>query len=250
MIRVDAFAKLTLSLRVVGRRSDGYHEIDALMVSISDPRDRLEIEPAGHTSIEVTGPFADGAPADETNLVWRALDAVGVRAAVRLHKGIPHGAGLGGGSADAAAVLRAFDGDARAAAALGADVPFCLLGGAARVRGVGDQLEPLPVPSLHVVVATPPFGCSTAAVYAAWDALGSPTGGDNDLEAAAVHVEPRLGPFRRAVEAAAGVPAVLAGSGSSYAVVFDEPAEATRARDRMAGTIEGSVWLAEMAGPV
>jgi 4-diphosphocytidyl-2C-methyl-D-erythritol kinase len=98
---------------------------------------------------------------------------------------------------------------------------------------------------LSVVVATPRFGCATAAVYAAWDALGGPTGVDNDLDAAAEHVEPRLGAFRRSVEAAAGAPAILAGSGSSYAVVFGEAADAARARDRMAGTIDGSVWLAQ-----
>src|SRR5947207_2108933 len=121
-MRAEAFAKVTLSLRITGARANGYHEIDAVMVTVSEPHDVLEIEPAATTSLEVDGEFA--VAADSSNLVWRALDALAVRARVRLHKRIPAGAGLGGGSADAAAVLRVFGGSQQLGAQLGADVPF------------------------------------------------------------------------------------------------------------------------------
>jgi 4-diphosphocytidyl-2-C-methyl-D-erythritol kinase len=248
-MRIVALAKLTLSLRVTGVRADGLHELDAVMVSVSEPYDTVEIEPASQRSLEVVGPFAAGVPADETNLAWRAAAACGASVAIRLHKGIPPGAGLGGGSADAAAVLVALDADPGIAPSLGADVPFCMRGGAARVRGVGDLLEGLEMPPRTVLVATPRFGCTTADVYRAWDELGGPHAevnglGANDLEPAAHRVEPRLLAFKHAVEAAARAPAILAGSGSSYAAVFDDRAEAERARKRVTDTVDGSVWLA------
>jgi 4-diphosphocytidyl-2-C-methyl-D-erythritol kinase len=248
-MRIDAFAKLTLSLRVTGVRADGLHELDAVMVSVSEPHDTLELERASQRSLEVVGPFAAGTPANETNLAWRAAAACGASVAIRLHKRIPAGAGLGGGSADAAAVLVALGADPVIAPSLGADVPFCMRGGAARVRGVGELLEGLEMPPRTVLVATPRFGCSTADVYRAWDELGGPHAevnglGANDLETAAHRVEPRLVAFKHAVEAAARAPVILAGSGSSYAAVFDDRAEAERARKRVTDTIDGSVWLA------
>jgi 4-diphosphocytidyl-2-C-methyl-D-erythritol kinase len=247
-MQIDAFAKLTLSLRVTGRRADGFHELDAVMVSLSEPHDTLEIEPATQRSLEIVGPYAAGVPADETNLAWRAAEACGASVAVRLHKRIPAGAGLGGGSADAAAVLVALGADPGIARSLGADVPFCLRGGAARVRGIGDVVEPLEMQPRTVLVATPRFGCDTADVYRAWDELGGPHAafddlGANDLEAAAHRVAPRLVAFKHAVEAAARTPVILAGSGSSYAAVFDDRAEAERARTRVTDAIDGSVWL-------
>jgi 4-diphosphocytidyl-2-C-methyl-D-erythritol kinase len=248
-MQVIASAKLTLSLRVLGARGDGYHELDALMVTVSEPHDVLEIEPASETSLSVSGPMADGVPEDQSNLVWRALDAIGVRARVDLYKGIPAGGGLGGGSADAAAVLRVFKGDAAVAATLGADVAFCLRGGAARVRGTGDRLEAVDQPEVAVVIATPRFSCATAAVFRAWDDLGGPHQGPNDLEAAALHVEPRLQEFKDAVESAAGAPAVLAGSGSSYAVVYATQGEAERARVHIADAIEGWTWVGRAPAP-
>jgi 4-diphosphocytidyl-2-C-methyl-D-erythritol kinase len=241
---VDALAKLTLSLRVAGTRADGYHEIDALMVSIDEPRDTLTIRRAAHTSLTVSGPFAAGVPTDASNLAVRAAEACGTTVDIALHKGIPSGAGLGGGSADAAAVLVALGGDVSLAPALGADVAFCVHGGAARVRGIGDRIEPVAPQSLSIVVATPPFRCVTADVYRAWDTLGGPRDDVNDLEAAALQVEPRLAAFRRDVEAAAGARAALAGSGSSYAVVFEDRERATRARARVQSAVDGAVWLA------
>jgi 4-diphosphocytidyl-2-C-methyl-D-erythritol kinase len=242
-MQVEAYAKLTLSLHITGVRADGYHELDALMVSVSEPHDTVSIEPAPHTSLEVTGPYAAGVPADPSNLVWRAAETCGASVAIRLHKGIPAGAGLGGGSADAAAVLVALEADPRLASALGADVPFCMRGGAARVRGIGDVLEPVELRQRVVLIATPRFGCVTVDVYRAWDELGGPHDETNDLEPAAHHVEPRLVAFKHAVERAAGAPAILAGSGSSYAVVFDKAEQAERARVRVSEVIDGSVWL-------
>jgi 4-diphosphocytidyl-2-C-methyl-D-erythritol kinase len=241
---VDAFAKLTLSLRVTGTRADGYHELDALMVSIDQPRDTLTIRPAGHMSLVVTGPFAEGVPTDASNLAWRAADACGTTLEIHLHKGIPSGAGLGGGSADAAAVLVALGADPALAPTLGADVAFCMAGGRARVTGIGDVLEPLEPEALSIVIATPAFSCATADVYRAWDALGGPRDEVNDLQPAAQHLEPRLAAFRRDLEAAAGAPAILAGSGSSYAVVFDDAAPAAQAYARVTDAVDGSVWLA------
>ena len=133
-------------------------------------------------------------PLDDSNLVAKALRLTGRRASVHLDKQIPHGGGLGGGSADAAAVLRwAGFTDLEAAARLGADMSFCLVGGRARVRGIGEIVEPLAPVDDGSPLITPPFGCSTPAVYRAWDELGGPhADGPNDLEPAALVVEPRL----------------------------------------------------------
>jgi 4-diphosphocytidyl-2-C-methyl-D-erythritol kinase len=242
-IVVTAMAKLTLSLHIVGTRPDGYHELDATMVSLDHPHDVLSISPARRTSLSIMGDFADVVPDDRTNLAWRAADACGERINIRLHKRIAPGAGLGGGSADAAAVLVALRADPAIAVTLGADVPFCLQGGFAHVGGIGEELRPGELPQGWYVVATPPFGCSTAAVYRAWDELGGPRHEVNDLEPAAEGVEPRLVEFKRRVEAAAGAPAFLAGSGSSYAIAFDRMEDADHARARVETAVEGSVWL-------
>ena len=267
-VRVDAFAKLTLSLHVTGTRADGYHDLDMLVVPVSEPHDELVIRPATSTSITVSGPCADGVPIDESNLAVRAARALGASVSLELRKAIPHGAGLGGGSADAAAVLKVAARLAgvsthyldieRIAASIGADVPFCLRStGVMRVRGIGDDLVGATLPELAIVIATPPFGCATADVYRAWDTLGGPTGETveldglpplrNDLEPAAQHVEPRLAAFKAAVEQAAGAPALLAGSGSSYAVVFRTQADAEAARARVSEAVAAQVFLGRTA---
>jgi 4-diphosphocytidyl-2-C-methyl-D-erythritol kinase len=214
---VLAPAKLTRTLRITGVREDGYHLIDAEMVSI-DLCDRLTFTDGA--GLEVVGGSTD-VPTDATNLVQRALQAVGRTAAVRLEKRIPSGAGLGGGSTDAAAVLRwAGCHDLAVAASLGADVPFCVAGGRARVRGIGDVLEPLEHDPLAFTLLTPPLHCSTVAVYRAWDELGGPTGdpSGNDLETAALAVEPRLAEWRDRLGDATGLTPRLAGSGSTWFV--------------------------------
>ena len=217
--RVDAPAKLTLTLRVTGVRDDGYHLIDAEMVTL-ELHDELTITTPGR-GLSVSGPFGAGVPVDASNLVARALALAGVDAAVQVDKQIPHGGGLGGGSADAAAVLRwaGYD-DLGGASRLGADIPFCLVGGRARVRGIGEIVEPLPFVPLDVTLVVPPFAVSTPAVYRAWDDMareGSlPVGAVNDLEAPATSVEPRLGEWRARIEDAVGATPTLAGSGSTW----------------------------------
>jgi len=225
---VTAPAKLTLSLRVTGVRGDGLHLIEAVMVSL-DLADTLTFAEGDGLTVEEAGSGLP-VPATDDNLVRRALRSVGRKADVRLVKRIPAGAGLGGGSADAAAVLRwagraSTADDVALAADLGADVPFCLRGGRARVSGVGEVLEPEPHQDATYPLVVPPFGCSTPAVYAAWDELGGPTGvGANDLEPAALIVEPRLAAWRDALGDATGETPVLAGSGSTWFVPGAHPA--------------------------
>src|SRR5690606_30691374 len=192
------------------------------MVTI-DLADRIEIDPDGD-GLEIVeadaGGASRGAPvaADDDNLVRRALRLCGRTAFVRVHKRIAAGAGLGGGSADAAAVLRwAGYRDLVGASRIGADVPFCMVGGRARVRGIGEIVEPLPYEDRQLTLLTPPVHCSTPAVYAAWDALGGPTGEHgNDLEPAALTVAPELARYRDELEAETGVRPRLAGSGSTW----------------------------------
>jgi 4-diphosphocytidyl-2-C-methyl-D-erythritol kinase len=213
-----------VSLRVTGLRGDGYHLIDAEMVSL-DLADELTF--GSGWGVEVVEGLDLGDVDPQDNLVGRALEAVGREAHVYLVKRIPAGGGLGGGSSDAATVLRwAGCEDLGIAASLGADVPFCLHGGRARVRGIGDVLDRLPFVPRTVTLATPPFGCSTPAVYAAWDELGGPTAdGPNDLEPAALAVEPRLARWRDALGSATGQVPRLAGSGSTWFVDGEYPGE-------------------------
>ncbi|MCC5951916.1 MAG: 4-(cytidine 5'-diphospho)-2-C-methyl-D-erythritol kinase [Acidimicrobiia bacterium] len=221
---LEAPAKLTTSLRVVGRRDDGYHLLEAEMVTV-DLADTVNIVP-GRSGITVEGPAAsEVVPLDGSNLVLRALALVGRTARVHLHKRIPAGAGLGGGSAAAAAILRWAGGDdPDAAATLGADVPFCVRGGRALVRGVGEILEPLPHRPQTFTLLTPPLSCDTASVYRAWDDLGGPTAdGTNDLEPAALVVEPRLARWRDELAEVTGREPSLAGSGSTWFVEGDHP---------------------------
>lgn len=215
---LEAPAKLTLSLRVTGVRDDGMHLIDAEMISI-DLLDRLVLsEGTGMTIIQAgRGTVVD---AGDDNLVARALAIVGRRAHVELDKAIPAGGGLGGGSSDAAAILRwAGLADPLVAVGLGADVAFCVVGGRARVTGIGEHVEPLGFEPMVLTLLTPPFGCATNRVYAAWDELGGPRAeGPNDLEPAALVVEPRLARYRELLGDATGQTPRLAGSGSTWFV--------------------------------
>jgi 4-diphosphocytidyl-2-C-methyl-D-erythritol kinase len=225
IVKLSAPAKLTLSLRVTGVRPDGYHDIDAEMVAL-DLHDTLVFEPGTGLTVhtELPGGTGPGAvPIGQDNLVTKALAAVGRTSRVRLVKRIPPGAGLGGGSSDAAAVLRwAGCTDLDVAARLGADVPFCVVGGRASVRGIGESVVPLPYEERCFVLLLPPFGVNTAAVYRAWDRLGQ-TGSDghgragtNELEAAALDVEPRLADWRDRFAEVTHARPLLAGSGSSW----------------------------------
>ncbi len=216
---IAAHAKLTLSLAVVGVRSDGYHLIDAEMVGL-DLADELTLTDADATSITVTGPYASGVPTDHTNLCAKATTLLGRPARIVIDKRIPHGGGLGGGSTDAAAVMRWAGIDTtEVAVRLGADVAFCLHGGRARVTGIGETIEPLPYIERVVTLVVPPLHVSTPLVYRAWDALGGPTGeGPNDLEPAALHVEPRLEHWKSRIADCTGISPTLAGSGATWFV--------------------------------
>ena len=227
-VELFAPAKLTRSLRIVGTRPDGYHLIEAEMVALAWG-DSLVVDPGGEgLVVDDRSPFSGPVGAEsaavgagEDNLVARALAAVGRRAGVRLTKRIPPGAGLGGGSSDAAAILRwagvGPDGAGLAlAAGLGADVPFCLAGGRALVSGIGEKVQPLTPMDLEVTLLLLPFPCPTPAVYAAWDENPSSSDGTNDLEPAALRVEPRLARWRDAWAEASGGEPRLAGSGSTW----------------------------------
>jgi 4-diphosphocytidyl-2-C-methyl-D-erythritol kinase len=179
-------AKVNLDLLITGRRADGYHELDSLVVFTS-PADRLILHSAKDFSLEVRGPFA-AALAGADNLVLRAAQALAAHAGrtpqarIVLEKNLPVAAGLGGGSADAAATLRGLDrlwrlglGTAALAALaerLGADVPVCLAARPARMRGIGERLEPVPgLPALALLLVNPNQPLATAAVFAALGAL-------------------------------------------------------------------------------
>lgn len=251
-MKVVAPAKINLHLAVGPRRGDGLHEVESVMQSVS-LYDDLTVDPAETLTFEVTPPGA--APEDESNLVVRAVRAMtaaagkSVGTALRLTKRIPTGAGLGGGSADAAATLVALNelwecGISRKAlekigAGLGADVPFCVRGGTAVARGAGEALSPLVVRSeLSWVVAKPAEELSTAAVYERFDELGAaslesdPSGladalarGDaervgaslrNDLEPAALSLLPSLAGIRDTLRRAGALGVVMTGSGSAW----------------------------------
>lgn len=226
-----AHAKLTLRLHMTGVRDDGYHLIDAEMVSL-DLADTLEFSEGD--GIEIVGPEAEGVPASADNLIAKALRAAGKKAHVRVTKNIPAGGGLGGGSSDAAAALR-FVGaqDVQMAASLGADVPFCLNGGRAAVEGIGELLTPLPYEEREFTLLLPPFGVDTAAVYKEFDAAPETDPAVlNHLEAAAIRVEPRLAGWKEFLESRTRQTAVLAGSGSTW---FVEGAFASPGEDQLAG---------------
>lgn len=221
-VQLFAPAKLTLSLRVTGVREDGYHLVDAEMVTL-DLGDTLVVDPGGDGLVVVRDGTTSGGSADD--LVVRALELAGRRAGVVLHKVVPPGAGLGGGSADAAAVLRwAGVTDPAVAVRLGADVAFCVVGGRARVTGIGELVEPLPHQDRTLTLLTPPVHCSTPVVYRAWDRLGGPRGDHgNDLEPAALAAYPELARWRDELADASGTRPRLAGSGSTWFVAGAHP---------------------------
>lgn len=179
MAATEAFApaKLNLTLHVTGQRANGYHLLDSLVV-FADVGDRLSLTPGPAMRIDLSGPFATGVPTDARNLVWRAAEAAAWRGHIALEKNLPHGAGIGGGSSDAAAVLRAIAGrgaGADVALSLGADVPVCLSGAPQRMQGVGERLSPVPdVPALDLVLVNPGAHVATPDVFRAMDRRDNP----------------------------------------------------------------------------
>ena len=193
-MRIEARAKINWTLDVLGKRADGYHELDTIMQPLA-LHDTLDIEPADALSLTV-----DGMPADDNNLVWKAARALNrfcgasFGAQIHLIKRIPLGAGLGGGSADAAATLKAlnalwnlelsYETLSDIALSLGADVPFCLLDHTSRARGVGERLSPVTSRlACPLVLVQPCEGLLTKDVFARYVPLKKPLDIDGAVEA-------------------------------------------------------------------
>jgi len=266
-VEEQAPAKLNLCLRVTGRRADGYHELDSCVV-FTEWADRLSIVHDDRLTLKLAGPFAAALAGQSDNLVIRAARRLAAHAGrapnlrLILDKRIPVAAGLGGGSADAAATLRGLDrlwdlGMASSellaiALELGADVPVCLLGRPARVRGIGERLEPLALPALDLVLANPNEPVATARAFAGLGPVGSVPGPEgpvpagradlldwlrrcpNDLEAPARRLVPMIGRVLEAIGEQPGCRlARMTGSGATCFGVFDGPAMAARAAAAM-----------------
>jgi 4-diphosphocytidyl-2-C-methyl-D-erythritol kinase len=282
---LPSFAKINLSLRVLGRRPDGYHELETVFQTVS-LCDRLEFRPLADGRLELACD-APGVPADETNLVHRAAVLLraryGVRggARVEIEKQIPAGGGLGGGSSNAAAALvglaRLWEietgGEELSAlgARLGADVPFFLAGGTAAGFGRGDEVRPLAdAPRRRLLIVTPPVRVSTAEAYKslsapaltkeneavnfyvsheALDFSGSLRGLlSNDFEPAIFRRFPEIERARDALLRAGATHALLSGSGSSVFGIFDSDGRAQEAAGALAGAAVGQVFACSTVG--
>ena len=249
-VEVFAPAKINLTLHVTGRRADGYHLIDSL-VAFADVGDTVAVRPSDHLHLICDGPFGDRLPVGEDNLVLRAarlLDPTGT-AGITLTKRLPPASGIGGGSADAAAALRALPElwgvphpAADEIAALGADVPVCLRSGFTRMRGIGEKLDLLgPTPGFGLVLVNPGVEVSTPAVFKAlaqkdnppMDGAGDTTASwegwiawladqRNDLEAPAISLAPVIGTVLEELRALPGCRlARMSGSGATCFALFD-----------------------------
>lgn len=163
-------AKINLTLHVTGQRDDGYHRLDSL-VMFADKGDKITVEAADEMSLQVEGRMSEGVPVDESNLMVRAARLMDAPVAMRVKKNLPNAAGLGGGSSDAAAVLKAISRMTgqpipESAITLGADVPVCLMGRAARMSGIGDKLESVAgMPMLNAVLVNPGRPVPTKLVF-------------------------------------------------------------------------------------
>lgn len=266
-------AKVNLFLHVIGRRADGYHLLDSLVV-FAEAADVLSVEPADGLSLQVVGPFAAALAGEPDNLVLRAARALAAEAGVVpcgrlvLRKNLPVASGIGGGSADAAAALRLLcrfwriaptpAALARLASGLGADVPVCLAGHASRMGGVGEHLEPVPgLPACGIVLVNPGVAVATADVFrarsGAWSSAALLPGSwpdaaamaadlgrlRNDLEPAAIGLQPVIGDV---LSALADVPGcLLARMSGSGATCFGLFAAAEQAR-RAVGRVSRAGW--------
>ncbi|WP_137898785.1 4-(cytidine 5'-diphospho)-2-C-methyl-D-erythritol kinase [Sphingomonas sp. 2SG] len=269
MIVEPAPAKINLALHVRRRRSDGYHELETLFVFAADG-DSVTVVPDATDRFAITGPFAAAlaGAAEADNLVIRAAHAfraafdIAQPHAITLDKHLPIASGIGGGSTDAAATLRALAGlhgiapdDPRLfviAEALGADVPACLLGRATLGTGKGEALLPVDgLAGMPLLLVNPGVAVSTAAVFARWDGVdrgGIAADGDllaralvgrNDLQAPAVAIAPAIAAVLTLLDAAAGVRlARMSGSGATCFALF----ESVAARDAAAARAGAEGW--------
>jgi 4-diphosphocytidyl-2-C-methyl-D-erythritol kinase len=273
----DGRAKVNLTLRVVGRRVDGYHDLESV-VAFADCADRLSLLPGPRLDLKTTGPLAQACGETSDNLVFKAAQLLGERVPdlklgeFTLDKVLPVAAGIGGGSADAAAALRllaqanglAMD-DARlieVAKLTGADVPVCLASRACVMTGVGETLLPLALPKMPCVMVNPRIPVATRDVFAAlglrsgellvgaadvfqaaaWPEAGASledwvealAAGSNDLEAPATRIQPVIGEVLAALSATNGVwLARMSGSGATCFAIFENTAEAQRASQKI-----------------
>ena len=243
-------AKINLTLHVTGQRADGYHLLDSLVV-FANVGDRLSYEPGPELCMTVEGRFADGVPDDHRNLVWRAAELSGWTGHIRLEKNLPHGAGVGGGSSDAAAVLRDLGGKAEHATSLGADVPVCLAQTPQRMQGIGEQLaEVADLPELSLVLVNPDTHVTTPAVFEQIATKSNPAMGDipagvdrtpfmnwlagqrNDLQEPALTIAPEIGSALEALDEAQL--ARMSGSGATCFGIYPDQATAREAANRIA----------------
>lgn len=269
MAKIDetAFAKINLDLRICRRRADGYHDLDSIVV-FAGIGDHLSFEPADSLSLTINGPFGSDLPADDGNLVIRAAKAIaemaGQKANVRisLEKRLPVAAGLGGGSADAAATLRGLtrfwnlslglDALFPLARRLGADVPVCLGSKAARMQDIGDRLTSITLPTtLSLILVNPRHALSTAAVFSELQTISGARDQDslgktdqhfrtsimeslNDLEPAALRIAPVISDVLGAIRSEPGCTlARMSGSGATCFGLFDDQTSRDQAAPKL-----------------
>lgn len=254
-LRLRAPAKINLALHVTGRRADGYHLLDSLVV-FTRFGDELEIGPAAADSFHIEGPFATGVPTDASNLVIKARDAIRQSyagrgpLALRLTKNLPPASGIGGGSSDAAACLAGMaKGDlAEIGLRLGADLPMCLAAEPLRARGIGERIELLPdFPALSLVLANPGVEVPTSEIFRRLpspdnaplpelphgDVIGWLGATRNDLQAPAIAYAPQIGECLDMLERSGAAFARMSGSGATCFGVFADEGAAARAAERM-----------------
>ena len=264
---MDANAKINLFLRVTGLRSDGYHTLEMVNVSL-DLHDDVDVRESSSPTIEIEGApnMIRDVPANEKNLAWRAAVAAcrilgkPMDYSIRIEKRIPAGAGLAGGSTDAAAVLRVL-GDGKisneAAAALGADVPYCMYRRPALVEGIGDLIRPIAmVRPLDLILVNPGFHVSTGEIFAEFDTLSGVDSSQavarsaelmrvlesgaydqlplllfNDLERVACRRFPEIDEIKKEMIASGAVAARMSGSGPTVFGIFADESLAKRAEE-------------------
>jgi len=246
MVTTEAFApaKINLTLHVTGQRSDGYHLLDSYVV-FADVGDTVRVTRAEEMALTVVGPFAEGVPSDETNLCWKAAERFGLPVAIELDKQLPAAAGVGGGSSDAAAAIRALEQMSGQPVpfdpiVLGADVPVCTVAHAAHMQGIGDYVLPLFMEPMHAVLVNPGVPVPTGAVFDALDRKSNPPmepwpegGGPdaavrwlgqqrNDLQAPAIALQPVIGAVLEDLAKLAGCQlARMSGSGATCFGLFE-----------------------------
>ncbi len=259
-LRETAYAKINLALHVRGRRADGYHELETLFAFAEDG-DILGAEPADDLSLMITGPFAGGLSVADDNLVLKAANALraatGISAGAALHldKRLPVAAGIGGGSADAAAALRLLgrlwgvETHAVSAVALGADVPACLESVACRGAGIGDELTAIDDAAFSgrpMLLVNPRIPCPTGPVFAGWDGIDRGAlevenwrEARNDLTPSAVALVPEVAGILAALARSPGANLVrMSGSGATCFALFDSVAS----RDAAVSALDAAWW--------